>query len=161
MFGEIPGAHRDWQPYVPQWEGVPDFSIDHELDRKCFFDVVCPLAVTYESAGTRRCVAASKQEATKRRKYKVIGADGRRQVPFDFTPLAFEAHGAWGKSSVIALRKYAKMKAESLRLDASYEVARWRAVVSCAVQRGNSALLLRSGCTRPLRGAGADLPLVG
>ena len=65
-----------------------------------------------------------------------------------FLVLPCEVGGRWGDECIELVKLLAKCRVQSVP-----KVLR-RSLVSCAVQRGNSALLLRSGCTRPLRGRG-------
>jgi len=132
---------------VAEWaivaDGVPDLAfVGLPASRKVFADVVCTLADVHPEGGVRAGVQAKEWEKQKRLRYPVTDAQGRRSVPFDFVPLAFELHGRWGEDARAFGQRLAYARASAFGSDFSAEVARLYAIVSVGLQRGNAALIL-------------------
>ena len=114
-------------------------------------------------------MGAAAWEVEKCDRYSVTDASGRRVVPFDFEPLAFELHGRWGTRARAFVQRLAFYRSQAFGGEFSAEVARAYGIVSVGLQRANACLLLGKplpGETQPRRKFARltgppDLPLAG
>ncbi len=87
--------------------------------------------------------AAKSEEGDKIRDCPTRDEEGRRTLPFDFTPMVFEVFGFIGPKSDQAIQHLAKSAAEALQTSYSSEVELWRRVLGKAVQQGNARIFLQ------------------
>ena len=100
-----------WKVPVVEWSRVRPGEPDLEFRglpsaRLTYADVVCTLAEVHARSATTAGVGAELWEHWKRERYFVVGADGRRCVPFDFEPLAVELHGRFDQSCLKNVPKF-------------------------------------------------------
>ena len=112
-------------------------------------------------------VAASLWEVWKCERYPVVDASGRRCVPFDFVPLAFELHGRFGESARAFAQRLAWARSQALGTEFAADVARTYGAISVSLMRHQACLLLgapmpgRRRAPFSRRGGVSDLPLAG
>ena len=112
-------------------------------------------------------IAGSLWEVWKCERYPVADASGRRCVPFDFVPLAFELHGRFGESARAFAQRLAWARSQALGTEFAADVARTYGAISVSLMRHQACLLL--GAPMPgqrrapfsRRGVVSDLPLAG
>ena len=169
---ELQGVRVDWKQPVRQWArvepGQPDLAFRGlPASRLTYADVVCTLASVHARSAVTAGVGASLWEVWKCERYPVVDASGRRCVPFDFVPLAFELHGRFGESARAFAQRLAWARSQALGTEFTADVARTYGAISVSLMRHQACLLL--GAPMPgqrrapfsRRGAVSDLPLAG
>ena len=172
LANELTGISVQWKEPVRQWArvqpGQPDLAFRGlPASRLTYADVVCTLAAAHARSAVTAGVGAALWEVWKCTRYPVVDEAGRRCVPFDFVPLAFELHGRFGESARAFAQRLAWARSQMLGTEFAADVARAYGVISVSLMRHQACLLL--GAPMPgqrrapfsRRGGVSDLPLAG